>query len=134
MNILFVIGAIVVVCGGIGGFINALMAGDLRLPHRDEASNLYSPGWAGNVAVGAIAALVYWALYGPLAKMSLFGVSPAVQPTFTLAELAGSIVTGIGGGRILSNEVDKKALEKSRDLLANQVGKEKTNEQRDPNQ
>lgn len=112
--------------GGVGGFINALMAGDLKLPHRDPASNLYSPGWIGNVAIGAVAALVYWALYGPLAKMSLIGGgTAAVTPSFTLAELAASIVTGIGGGRILSNEVEKKALETSRDLLLSEMGKEK---------
>jgi hypothetical protein len=56
--------------------------------------------------------------------MSLFGGGAGIAPTFTLSELAASIVTGIGGGRILSNEVDKKALTKTRDLLADQLGRE----------
>ena len=38
-----IITSVVCFCGGDGGFVNALLAGDLHLPHR-EAGNLYSPG------------------------------------------------------------------------------------------
>jgi hypothetical protein len=107
---------IVTVCGGIGGLVNALLAGDLRLPRREE--NLYSPGWIGNVVIGGAAALVFWGLYGPMAKVAVIGpgdTSP--QVALTIAEVAGSIVTGIGGGRILSGEVEKKALTRMKDEL-----------------
>ena len=110
------VAVIVSACGGIGGFVNALLAGDLRLPHRED--NLYSPGWIGNVVIGAAAALVFWGLYGPMAKVAVIGsgdASPHVA--LTIAEVAGSIVTGIGGGRILSGEVEKKALTKMKDEL-----------------
>lgn len=104
-------------CGAIGGFVNALLAGELHLPHR-ESGNLYSPGWIGNVVIGAVAALVFWGLYGPLAKVAVLGATSASEHiAFTVAELAGSVVTGIGGGRILSSEVEKKALAKTKDAL-----------------
>ena len=107
------IAAIVVGCGAAGGFVNALLAGDLHLPHRQ--GNLYSPGWIGNVVIGAVAAGVYWGLYGPMAKTAING-SAASWPS--LSELAGAVVTGIAGGRILTNEVEKKALSRARDILA----------------
>src|ERR1700686_3744111 len=109
------IAAIVIGCGAAGGFVNALLAGDLHLPHRQ--GNLYSPGWIGNVVIGAVATLVYWGLYGPMAKMAIVGIGLPLPVSLTLSELAGSIVTGIAGGRILTNEVEKKALMRARDIL-----------------
>ena len=112
------IALLVLACGGLGGLANALLAGDLHLPHREE--NIYSPGWIGNVVIGAVAALVFWGLYGPMAKVPVIGpTAPGVPVAFTIAELAGSIVTGIGGGRILSSEVERKALAKTKVELLN---------------
>jgi len=112
-------GVAVLVCvfGAVGGFVNALLAGDLHLPTRE--GNLYSPGWIGNVVIGAVAALVFWGLYGPMAKVAVIGGDggSAGKVIFTIAELAGSVVTGIGGGRILSSEVEKRALVKTKDAL-----------------
>lgn len=114
---IWTIALIVASCGAVGGFVNALLAGDLHLPHRED-DTLYSPGWIGNVVIGAVAALVFWGLYGPMAKVAVIGPgNTAGQVTLTIAEVAGSIVTGIGGGRILSNEVEKKALTKMKDEL-----------------
>ena len=114
---IWTIAIVIIVCGGIGGFVNALNASDLHLPHR-QPGNVYSPGWIGNVVVGAVAALVLWGLYGPMAKVVLIGEpSSAVHVSLTFADIAGAIVTGIGGGRILSNEVEKKALTKMKDEL-----------------
>lgn len=111
------IALLVLACGGLGGLVNALLAGDLHLPHREET--IYSPGWIGNVVVGAVAALVFWGLYGPMAKVAVIGnTAPDVPVAFTIAELAGSVVTGIGGGRILSSEVEKKTREKTANELA----------------
>jgi len=112
------IALLVLACGGLGGLVNALLAGDLHLPYREE--NIYSPGWIGNVVVGAVAALVFWGLYGPMAKVAVIGTTASNVPVaFTIAELAGSVVTGIGGGRILSSEVEKKALAKMKNSLLN---------------
>src|SRR5437870_5406460 len=111
------IALLVLACGGLGGLVNALLAGDLHLPHREE--NIYRPGWIGNVVVGAVAALVFWGLYGPMAKVAIIGTAASNVPVaFTIAEIAGSVVTGIGGGRILSSEVEKKALAETATALA----------------
>src|SRR4051794_36055270 len=113
---IYLIVFLVLACGAVSGFVNALLAGDLHLPRRDE--DVYSPGWIGNVVVGAVAALVFWGLYGPMAKTAIVGPrSPNIQVILTVAELAGSVVTGIGGGRILSSEVEKKALARTKDEL-----------------
>ncbi|HEX7680232.1 MAG TPA: hypothetical protein VF713_19025 [Thermoanaerobaculia bacterium] len=123
MQQIIIAGVVVLFCGGIGGFVNALLAGDLHLPH-PEPGNLYSTGWIGNVVIGAIAALVFWGLYGPAAKVALIGQSSAATPVaFTIAEIAGSLVTGIGGGRILSSEVEKKAMTKTTNLLAEVISR-----------
>jgi hypothetical protein len=114
---IWIVALIVASCGALGGFVNALLAGDLHLPHREDET-LYSPGWIGNVVIGSVAALVFWGLYGPMAKVAVIGSgSTSAQVTLTIAEVAGSIVTGIGGGRILSGEVEKKALTKMKDQL-----------------
>jgi hypothetical protein len=115
---IWTIAIVIVVSGGIGGFANALNAGDLHLPYR-QPGNVYSPGWIGNVIIGAIAALVLWGLYGPMAKVALIGESASVVPiSMTFADVAGAILTGIGGARILSNEVEKKAMARTQKNLA----------------
>jgi len=105
-----VITLLVLACGALGGLANALLAGDLHLPHRE--GRVYCPGWIGNFVVGAVAALVLSVLYRPVAHVP-----------FTIAELVGAVVIGIGAGRILSGEVAKKKAEKtparaSRDPIA----------------
>lgn len=107
---------VILASGALGGFINALLAGDLHLPHR--RGKIYSPGWIGNVVIGAVAALVYWGLYGPLAKSLVLGATATASATLTVAEIAGSILTGVAGGRILTSEVEKKALVQARNMLA----------------
>jgi hypothetical protein len=120
--LVWLVGLIVFACGCFGGFVNALLTGELKLPHRDPAGHVYSPGWIGNVISGGVAALVFWGLYGPLAKNVIVGPG-SVEFTFTLSELAGSIVTGIGGGRLLTSEIEKKALMKTKDILVEQLSK-----------
>src|SRR5204862_37776 len=98
---------IVCAAGCLGGFVNALLTGELRLPQVDNAARLFRPGWVGNVVIGGVAALVFWALYGPFAKTPILGHSDVARVTLTLSELAGSVLTGIGGGRLLMAEVEK---------------------------
>ena len=115
---IWTIAVVITFCGGVGGFVNALNAGDLHLPHR-QPGNVYSPGWIGNVIIGAVAALVLWGLYGPMAKVAVIGTPAAtVQVSLTFADMAGSILTGIGGARILSNEIEKKAMDRTKKNLA----------------
>jgi hypothetical protein len=111
---IWVILAVVFVVGCLGGVLNSLIAGEMVLPGRDEETKVYRPGWIGTMVVGGFAALVIWGLYGPLSTALLIFAkgNPAgsVQPAAALsvAETLGAVVTGIGGGRILTNEVQKK--------------------------
>jgi hypothetical protein len=104
--------------GCAGGLVNSLIAGGLQLPGTDRSANVYRPGWLGNVAVGGVAALVFWGLYGPFSKALIVGGASAPAISLSLGELFGSLVTGIGGGRLLTSEIDKRALKNQKDALA----------------
>lgn len=110
--------ALIFGAGLIGGFVNSLIAGELQLPHRDQEANVYRPGWIGSCLVGGIAAVTFWGLYGPLADIALVG-GGANPPAAALkvGELFGSLVTGIGGGKLLLGAVERKGLENQRDAL-----------------
>ncbi len=110
------IALVVSLCGAVGGFVNALLEGDLRLPHRDD--DTYSPGWIGNVLVGAVAALVLWGAYHPSSRFAVVGERISdTKGILTIAEMAGSIVAGIGGARLLSSKVKKKRVSGTRAFL-----------------
>lgn len=110
----------------IGGLVNAfLVDGGLIMPRLLELADgrkIWQPGWLGNVGVGGITALVLWGLYGPLANipvMSVGGASP--EPTTTvlrLSQIVGSVLSGIGGSRVLTSELEKQFLKSAKtDLL-----------------
>ncbi len=116
--------------GCIGGVVNSLVAGELQLPRIDRDANVYRPGWIGSTVVGGIAALAFWGFYGPFSEAVVIGAGVANAPSLTLGELFGSLITGIGGGRVLMNEVDKRALRNqnqalsdTRDDLADSIAK-----------
>lgn len=113
MNDIWMIILSVFFAGCLGGITNAAIADELKLPHRDPEAQIYRPGWIGNILVGGVAALVLWGLYGPMANAILIGSIPTSSPAPILhvAEFFAGIVTGIGGGRVLSSEVDKRLLE-----------------------
>lgn len=108
--------ALVAVAGALGGLVNAMTSdnGFVR-PRLETASGLsiLRPGFVGNVIVGAVAAALSWALYGPAANALV--VAPAGQAAevtvgLALSALGGATVVGMGGARWLSAEVDKRLL------------------------
>jgi hypothetical protein len=104
--------------GCLGGLTNAAIAGELKLPHKDPEARVYRPGWVGNVLVGGVASLVFWGLYGPMAQAVLIEPADArIVPILRVAELFAALLTGIGGGRLLTSEVDKRLLEKEKGAL-----------------
>ena len=115
--LLWVIILWIAAAGCLGGFTNAILSGELQLPKKDEETNVYRPGWIGNVIIGGIAALVFWGLYGPFSNAALVGEGADMPISLKIGELFGSVVTGIGGGRLLMNEVDKKALRNQNEAL-----------------
>lgn len=99
--------------------MNAVLAGNLQLPKLDATAGVYRPGWLGNVLVGGVAGVVFWAMYGPMASLPLFGPASMDTPGAVLrvSELFGAMLTGIGGGRLLTAEIDKKLLSKETQAL-----------------
>lgn len=90
---------VVFAAGCVGGLTNAAVAGELRLPHTDPEARVYKPGWVGNVLVGGVAAVT------------------AMAPTLRVSELFAALLTGVGGGRLLTGEVDRRLLEKGKAAL-----------------
>jgi hypothetical protein len=109
--------AVVFGAGCFGGLVNALIAGELYLPRIDRRARVWRPGWIGNVIVGGTAAFVFWGLYGPLASVQIIGDGAAPQVVLHVSELLGSVVSGIGGGRLLSAEVDRRLLRSENQAL-----------------
>ncbi len=58
--------------------------------------------------VGAVAALVMAALYSPLGSVPIGTLPSATGHPLTLGSLAGALLAGIGGARLLTNEVDRR--------------------------
>lgn len=112
--IVFVVFAV----GCVGGLVNAVLTGEIELPKRDEQAGVYRPGWLGNVLIGGVSALVFWGLYGPMATVSLIGGGEGGPvAVLRVSELFGALLTGVGGGRILTSEVQKKLLVKETEEL-----------------
>jgi hypothetical protein len=119
---------IIAVLGALGGLVNALMSDNgFILPKRETAagSNVLRPGFLGNMLLGAVAAIIFWGLYGPFAEVNVVGDDPREQPEVagptqdeeddkygeTLAGLIGVLVIGAGGARVITAEVDKRLLQ-----------------------
>jgi uncharacterized membrane protein YjfL (UPF0719 family) len=106
---IWTIAVVVSLSGALGGFVNAFLTGSLHLPRRTE--DRYAPGWIGNVVVGAVVAFLLWDLYDPSSTAAVIGEgSSNAKGILTIAEVAGSIVVGIGAARLLSSGVEKKGL------------------------
>jgi hypothetical protein len=104
-------------CGAIGGIVNCAISGEFNYPRFDFAAKVWRPGWIGNVLVGAVASVVVWGIYGPLASFDLLaGEMTGVH--LTVAQLLTSLVIGLSGGKILTLMAEKQAATISKDQLA----------------
>jgi hypothetical protein len=104
-------------CGAVGGIVNCAISGEFNYPRFDEAAKVWRPGWIGNVLVGAVASVVVWGIYGPLASVDLLtGEMAGVH--LTVAQLLTSLVIGLSGGKILTLMAEKQAATISKDQLA----------------
>jgi hypothetical protein len=112
-NILGVIAA----AGAVGGIINALLckSGGFRIPRFAQPQGVFQPGFLGNLIIGAFASVTTWGLYGPLKDAVLLGTNPAngLPANLTVTALVGAALTGVGGARVITNEVDKIVLKKA---------------------
>jgi hypothetical protein len=102
---LLLIVALMFLSGVCGGFVNALIAeGGLKSSHRKKLSDggsIWIPGWQGNLLIGGIASIVIWGLYGNI-HMS--------HDEEVIRQAIGGLLAGAGGGRIITNEVEKRLL------------------------
>lgn len=106
--------------GMLGGIVNALMTDNgFFLPKKEDTDGrtIYRPGFVANILIGAVAAVVSWGLYGPLAAYFIAGTQEAMRTNVspdkigvTLSSLVGAVLIGVGGARWLTNEVDKTLL------------------------
>jgi hypothetical protein len=106
--------ALVAVLGAVGGLFNALLSDNQFVFPRGESDGkggvIWKPGSMLTVLVGAFAALVSWALYGPISGYSIFGLDGQKLPDLTFGALGSAALIGYGGARWLTNEADKKLL------------------------
>jgi hypothetical protein len=97
--------------GMVGGFINTFLTDQgLTLPSLDQLPNgqkLLRPGFAGNVIVGGVTAIILAGLYSPLGAVEI-GTRTAPNLHLTIGSLAAALLSGIGGARLLTQEVDKR--------------------------
>lgn len=106
---------VVLLAGAAGGLVNAYFTDNGFVWPRVETIGTFTitrPGFLGSMLVGSFAATVSWGLYGPFAGVAIIGISgPALEsPVLTLSSLVGAVLVGIGGGRSLTDQVDKSLL------------------------
>lgn len=116
---IWLIAGFIFMAGCAGGFVNALVSGELKLPAKDQEAGVFRPGWIGIVLVGGAAATVSWRLYGPLAEMALLGgtANSTALPILRVSEFFGGLIVGFGGGRWLTSEVDRSILAREKESL-----------------
>ncbi|MFE5587640.1 hypothetical protein [Kitasatospora sp. NPDC056531] len=100
--------------GGLGGLVNALLS-DNKLAIPWMKRGILQPGFLGNVLLGAFGAVVSWGLYGPLKDTVILGAHPPTEApaALTVTALVGAALTGVGGARLVTSEVDKLFLRKA---------------------
>jgi len=99
----------VLLAGGAGGFIQALMARDVTwifLYRDDRGRRACDFGTLGTMCIGAGAGIISWGFYGPDDLMASHVIPARV--------IAGALVAGAGGGRIIKAYADQ-ALNKASD-------------------
>jgi len=98
---------VVLVSGLIGGLVNALIQdGGFKLPGKVTLANnqvILLPGAIGNMLLGTVAAMIMWGLYGAPSP------PPGVKWQWA-GHVAASALAGIGGCKVLTNEIEKRLI------------------------
>jgi hypothetical protein len=107
--------------GAIGGFINTLIADEgLVLSQIDQlpsGQRVWRPGFVGNILIGAVAAIALAAMYSPLGTIHVGGG----VFDMTINMVGGALLSGIGGARLLTSEVNKQYAQSTVQSLTNAV-------------
>jgi hypothetical protein len=107
---------VIAAAGGVGGLVNGLLGnsgGGLSLPK--PVHGVLQLGFLGNVILGAFGAVGTWGLYGPLKDAVLIGANPGnmLPANLTVTAIVGAALTGAGGAKVVTNEIDKRVLKKT---------------------
>lgn len=106
--------------GIVGGLLNAFMTEEGFVVPRLEtlgARRIWRPGFLGNMFVGLITAVVMAGLYSPLGSAPLDGVTDRTSYILTIGGIVGALLSGLGGARLLTNEVERRFEHVTRDRL-----------------
>lgn len=113
------------VAGAVGGLLNALLTSEglalWKMDRLPDGVRIWRPGFLGNVVIGIVTAVVLAGLYSPLGSVALSGAGPSTDVTLTIGALAGALLSGIGGARLLTSEVQKRYGEVTLQNLTNAV-------------
>jgi hypothetical protein len=103
---LLVLGA----AGALGGSVNGLLAQEgfvaPRLDHLPDGGRVIRPGFLGNALTGVVTAIVLAGLYTPVGQLDLAALDATYR--LTVSGFAGAILSGVGGARLLTNEVNRR--------------------------
>lgn len=101
--------------GAVGGVAAALMSEDrgfvLPMKVTVASGTVVRPGFVALVVIGAVAGVLSWGLYGPLANAGL--LEDVDSSWLTLSAIAGAALVGTGGSKWLSGHVDKTLLQQA---------------------
>lgn len=103
-------------CAGVvGGLLNACFAHEGFVLWRMESlpgnRRVWRPGFLGNMLVGGVTAVVMATLYSPLGAIPIGMAHTTATYPLTLGGLAGALLAGIGGARLLTREVDRRFMD-----------------------
>lgn len=113
---------VILVAGALGGVINGIITDrGVIIPGRvtiKDGMEVWRPGILTNILIGAIAAFLYWSIYGSGNNLDL--MHPPSDMQLPILTIGFSVLTGIGGARWVTNEVDKYVLRKSTAMAMNE--------------
>ena len=92
----------ILVAGAVGGLVSTVLSeGGFMAPTTFTDARGYTrwhPGTAGDVVVGAVAGIAFWGLYTP---------DPSFTNPAAVRPVIGSLLAGLGGGRVLAGYLDR---------------------------
>lgn len=105
---------LVAVLGLVGGLVRGFIDSEgLVLPEvkQTDVGRVLRLGFVGSAVVGAVAAALSFAMYGPLANVSLITGQAGITYGISLSAAAGLVLVGFSGAYWLNSEAKKKLMQ-----------------------
>ena len=97
--------------GVVAGFIAGVNSNRMGIWYTEGKCRTRFPGFLGNVLLGGIAAIVFWALYGPFTGATIIGDATDII-NLTIGQLAGCFLIGMGGPGFLLMEAGRRCADR----------------------